>query len=79
MVLFGRTEEDTPDSNAPRGRSQGKGRGQGAGRGRMGGGGDGPGGECICQRCGKTVPHEQGIPCTKMTCPNCHTPMTRKR
>lgn len=62
------------------GPGSGGGRGMGAGgRGRMGGVGLGAGGNCICPRCGKTVPHQQGVPCTGLKCPACGSPMTRQR
>ncbi|MBN2381811.1 hypothetical protein JXQ70_02925 [bacterium] len=55
--------------------------GQGGNRPGPGGRGNrlGPGGECICLTCNITVPHEQGIPCTEMTCPRCGAPLTRQR
>jgi len=60
-------------------------RGQGStgGGGRGGGGGGrggrpGPGGQCVCTKCGRTVPHEQGKPCMEMRCPDCGAAMTRQ-
>lgn len=66
------------DGSGPAG--SGQGRGQGQGRGRRGGGGfaGGPGGECVCLQCGKTMPHERGVPCVQQTCPQCGVPLTRK-
>lgn len=55
----------------------GAGRGMGAGRGRMGGMGLGASGNCICPKCGKTVPHQTGVPCTQIACPACGARMTR--
>jgi hypothetical protein len=64
-----------PDGAGPRtGRGTGPG---GRGRGRMGGTGQGTGGNCVCPSCGKTVAHQRGTPCYRMTCPNCGTTMTR--
>lgn len=64
-----------PDGAGPRtGRGTGPG---GRGRGRMGGSGQGTGGNCVCPSCGKTMPHQRGTPCYRMTCPNCGTTMTR--
>jgi len=53
--------------------------GRGGGRGRMGGFGAGPGGNCVCPKCGKKVPHQRGAPCYQVKCPSCGTPMTRER
>ncbi len=58
----------------------GGGRGGGMGAGRSGGGqrpGAGPGGGCVCPNCGQSAPHQAGIPCTEMKCPNCGTAMLR--
>jgi len=27
--------------------------------------------KCKCLRCGYTVPHKRGVPCSKMRCPKC--------
>jgi len=62
------------------GAGPGTGRGMGGGgqgRGRMGGFGLGLGGNCVCPKCGKTFPHQQGMPCTQMQCPACGAAMTR--
>lgn len=61
------------------GQGRGMGRRAGAPQGRMGGFGMGPGGECICPQCGTRVPHQRGVPCFKMSCPNCGAPLTRAR
>jgi hypothetical protein len=37
-----------------------------------------PEGECMCQNCGATVPHELGIPCYFTKCPKCGSKMVRK-
>jgi predicted Fe-Mo cluster-binding NifX family protein len=65
--------------------------GRGAGSGRSGspGGkcrgagsdaGAGPGGInfCICPACGAKAPHERGIPCFQVNCPQCGKPMVRE-
>jgi hypothetical protein len=59
------------------GRGMGRGTGQGSGRGRGGGFAAGPGGSCVCPKCGKTAPHQRGVPCLQATCPDCGTAMTR--
>ena len=56
----------------------GRGIGQGDGKGRGGGFAAGPGGSCVCPKCGKTPPHQRGVPCLQMTCPDCGTAMTRQ-
>ena len=60
------------------GRGMGGGRGMGRGRGMGGGRGAGPGGNCICPNCGQRVPHQAGVPCVQIKCPNCGTPMVRE-
>ena len=54
-----------------------RGMGGGGGRGRMGGQGLGAGGNCLCPKCGKTVPHQIGVPCTQAVCPDCGIAMIR--
>jgi predicted Fe-Mo cluster-binding NifX family protein len=67
----------------------GGGRGSGAGQGGSGGGrcrgaGSGPGtgagvtNSCICPACGAKAPHERGIPCIQVNCPQCGKPMVRE-
>jgi hypothetical protein len=51
--------------------------GRGAGGGGTGGFRRGPGGECLCSKCGKRIPHERGVPCPQVRCPQCGTAMTR--
>ncbi len=57
----------------------GPGTGRGGGRGRMGGNrpGAGPNGECVCPACGTKAPHQRGVPCYDIKCPNCGAKMTR--
>ncbi len=59
------------------GGGMGMGQGRGTGRGRMGGFAMGPGGNCVCPSCGKSVPHQQGVPCTQVKCPACGAAMSR--
>jgi hypothetical protein len=39
----------------------------------------GPVGDCVCPNCGKSLPHQKGVPCSSMQCPGCATKMTRAR
>jgi len=57
---------------------QGRGQGRGLGRGLGRGQGLGPGGNCKCPKCGAVVPHQPGVPCTKLKCPECGTIMMRE-
>jgi len=58
----------------------GRGLGRSGGQGRQPGGfGLGPEGECVCPKCNTTVPHQRGTPCYERKCPNCGSPLTRKR
>ena len=63
------------DGTGPASGGQGRGKGQGAGQGNRQG--RGSGGECICNECGRTIPHKRGVPCASMHCPDCGKPMTR--
>ena len=38
----------------------------------------GPGGNCVCPKCGKTMPHQRGVPCLQVMCPDCGTAMARQ-
>jgi len=40
--------------------------------------GTGPSGACVCPVCGRSFCHRRGVPCTKMVCPSCGSPMMRK-
>ncbi|MBK1691022.1 hypothetical protein [Ectothiorhodospira mobilis] len=71
------------DGTGPAGTGYGRGRGLGAGPGgqRLGrnvGGAFGPGGQCICAKCGTRIPHEQGMSCTQVKCPQCGHTMIRE-
>jgi len=67
-----------PPSSGGLGRGRGVGRG-GGGRGRMGGTlpGAGPSGSCVCPNCGAGLPHQVGVPCYNLSCPQCGTKMVR--
>lgn len=41
--------------------------------------GRGPAGECVCPRCGYRTPHERGVPCSTVQCPNCETSLQREQ
>ena len=67
-----------PTGKGPRGGGGGFGPGSGGkGRGRMGEYAAGPGGECVCPKCNKRAPHQRGVPCNTIVCPDCGIPMTR--
>jgi cation diffusion facilitator family transporter len=40
--------------------------------------GKGPDGECVCPQCGYTTPHQKGVPCSSLQCPNCKINLERK-
>jgi cation diffusion facilitator family transporter len=40
--------------------------------------GKGPDGECVCPQCGYTTPHQKGVPCSTLQCPNCKINLERK-
>lgn len=56
----------------------GSGRGGRAGSGRGRGGGMGSGGFCICPKCGKRFPHQQGVPCLDARCRDCGAALVRE-
>ena len=39
--------------------------------------GKGPGGSCVCPKCGYQTPHERGVPCSTVQCPNCKINLQR--
>jgi len=41
-------------------------------------GGRGPMGDCICPKCGATLPHIKGTPCRDRRCPECGSVMVRE-
>jgi len=60
------------------GRGRGFGRG---GRGRMGGQQQaGPAGVCVCTNpdCRNEVAHQVGVPCYRLKCPKCGSPMIHR-
>ncbi len=40
--------------------------------------GQGPGGYCVCSKCGYKIPHQRGVPCSTLQCPNCKVNLERK-
>ncbi len=48
------------------------------GKGRNNGGGFGKGGFCVCAKCGTKLPHQKGIKCTTIKCPNCGNTLVRE-
>lgn len=80
----GKTKNQGGEPIMPSG-GKGSGGGQGGGQGgRCRGAGAGPGGgtgasdSCICSACGAKAPHERGIPCMEVKCPQCGKPMVRE-
>jgi hypothetical protein len=57
------------------GMGRGMGRGGGGGRRRGNRAGIGPRGYCICPSCGAKIPHQAGIPCGSLNCPECENRM----
>lgn len=59
--------------------SRGRGRRRGGQEGRSGGVTTSETvGYCVCPQCGHKQPHERGVPCFELACPNCGTAMTRQ-
>lgn len=40
--------------------------------------GKGPDGNCVCPKCDYRIPHERGVPCLTLKCPNCNINLERK-
>jgi hypothetical protein len=40
--------------------------------------GHGPGGYCVCSKCGYKIPHQRGVSCSALQCPNCKINLERK-
>jgi len=40
--------------------------------------GRGPGGYCVCPKCGYKIPHQRGVSCSTVQCPNCKISLERK-
>ena len=38
----------------------------------------GPDGHCVCPKCGYSVPHQKGSPCSTLKCPKCNVNLDRK-
>ena len=71
-----------PNSMGGQGQGQRKGKGKGQGKNGCKGGfkqqNTDPCGNCVCDSCGTTVPHQRGTPCMQVNCPNCGSPMIRQ-
>jgi hypothetical protein len=77
-------KEDMPGGKSGKGAGRGPGGGSSSGCGGAGAGGSGPGKKsgtsdfCLCPACGAKAPHERGIPCFQVNCPQCGKPMVRE-
>jgi len=71
----GKQEGNEVSSRGANGGSLGR-RGRCAGRG--GKGGLALGGYCVCSQCGYRTPHQRGIPCSEIQCPECGIPLIRE-
>ena len=76
----GQIQNNDEGSGNSQGRGFGRQGGRGYGGGRGGGTkpGSGPGGNCVCPKCGKKVPHVASQRCIDMNCPECGTRMVRE-
>jgi predicted Fe-Mo cluster-binding NifX family protein len=79
-------KEDMPGGKSGKGAGRGQGGGTGGKCRRTGAGtgGSSPGKQsgtsdfCLCPACGAKAPHERGIPCFQVNCPQCGKPMVRE-
>jgi hypothetical protein len=76
--LRNRFGQDQRAGGKERGQGGGFGQGQRGGRGSGNKPSSGPGGNCICPKCGKIVPHVAGQRCIDQICPECGTKMIRE-
>jgi len=73
-----------PGGKSGKGAGRGPGGGAGGGCRGAGAGGSGPSQRsgtadfCLCPVCGVKAPHERGIPCFQVNCPQCGKPMVRE-
>ncbi len=66
------------ESEKNHGDGHGRVHGTGGGHGKNKGGAFGPGGYCICTKCGTKVPHQSGVKCATLKCPDCGHTMIRE-
>ncbi|HKJ69714.1 MAG TPA: hypothetical protein VKA68_17290 [bacterium] len=75
--MFGRSR-----NNGGRGAGRGSRRANGSGgrnqRQQEQSQGLGPAGQCLCPRCGATIPHRRGTRCQEVSCPSCGSKMLRE-
>lgn len=67
------TKPEKQNSKGP-----GRGKGYGGGRGRNKGGAMGTGGNCVCAKCSYKIPHQTGVKCTTLKCPECGKTLIRE-
>lgn len=61
------------DNDIRRSEMPGKGMNQKSGSGKLG-----PAGNCVCVKCGETIVHQKGVPCSEEKCPKCGGSMVRE-
>jgi len=40
--------------------------------------GKGPSGYCVCEKCGRKIAHQRGVPCSNLKCPKCNINLKRE-